>query len=238
MRTDRLNQDSIGREIASGRQVVVLLHGLARRPSSMAKLARALADAGYVPVNHGYPSRKHTIEELVDSYLKPLLDTLQAAGASRIHFVTHSLGGILLRQYVRRHGAALVGRAVLIAPPNHGSEIADRLRPLGLFRRFYGPAGQQLGTTSDQLPGQLPDADFDVGVIAGTRNWNPIFKRWLPGPSDGTVSVESTRLGNSTGFIAIPATHLLIIRHPQAIALTLHFLANGSFDPAGNSRES
>ncbi len=153
----------------------------------------------------------------------------------RIHFVTHSLGGILVRQYAEQYGEALIGRVVMLAPPNQGSEVADRFQSWWPYRRFFGPAGQELGTDPEQVPAQLPPADFEVGVIAGTQTWNPWFSRWLEGKDDGTVSVERTRVEGLTDFATVRATHSLILYDDEAVELALRFLETGSFGDAGTS---
>ena len=229
---ESLTFDGAAEETAEGREIVVLLHGLARTPRSLWKMERRLQEAGYLTLNRGYPSRRHSVEELVEEFLAPLVDEVLAKREpGRIHFVTHSLGGILVRAYAAEHGADAIGRVVMLAPPNHGSPLSDRLRGLGLYRRFFGPVGRELGTGEEEVPARLPGPDFGVGVIAGTRSWwNPLAWVWISEASDGTVTVESTRLDEMADFREVAAGHSLIMRKNEVIALTRRFLEDGTFD--------
>jgi pimeloyl-ACP methyl ester carboxylesterase len=219
---------------------VILLHGIACRPFFMRPIAVKIAAAGYVAHNIGYPSRTAPIACLADDAIGAAIGDCERAGAKAIHFVTHSMGGILLRSYLARHGApSAAGRAVMLAPPNHGSEVADALRPRWLYRKFFGAPGQELGTTPSDTPnrlGPLP-AGLEVGIIAGSRSCNFLFSTlWLPGPDDGTVSVASTHLEGMKDHCVIPTTHTFMSRNRTVIAQTLHFLRCGFFEKAPKQR--
>ncbi len=224
--------DGAADNAAESREVVVLLHGLARSSSSMRKMERELQDAGFMTVNRGYPSRKKSVEELTEDFVKPLVDEiLEKQNPDRIHFVTHSLGGILVRYYAAEYGTARIGRVVMLAPPNHGSELPDRLKGLAPYRWYFGDAGQELGTGEDDVPARLPPAQFEVGVLAGTRSWwNPLAWFWLSGDSDGTVTVESTRLEGMSDFRKVSSGHTFIMRRSEVIESTKQFLKKGRFD--------
>jgi triacylglycerol lipase len=157
---------------------------------------------------------------------------LRGDGAAKIDFVTHSLGGILVRSYLARHTIPLLGRVVMLAPPNQGSEIVDRLGSFFLFKWINGPAGNELGTDKNSTPNKLGAANFPLGIIAGDRSINWINSLLIPGRDDGKVSVERTRLAGMSDFIVIHATHPLIMCHPEAIRQTLQFLRTGNFDHA------
>jgi triacylglycerol lipase len=209
---------------------VILLHGLCRTSRSMAKLDRALTQAGYTVWNVNYPSRTAPIEVLADDAIGKAIAVCRENGASKIDFVTHSLGGILVRSYLARHRIPELGRVVMLAPPNEGSEIVDKLGGLSLFNWINGPAGNELGTGKDSIPNQIGPAYFPVGVIAGDRsiNWiNSLF--FLPGQDDGKVTVARAKLAGMSDFRVLHATHSFIMYNPEAIRLTIQFLQTGTF---------
>lgn len=207
---------------------VVLLHGLGRSTLSMAHLALTLRRAGYRVLNLGYPSTRQPIEQL-STVVGRALAECHAAAAGQVHFVTHSLGGILLRHYFQHHPVSHQGRVVMLGPPNQGSEVVDRLGRHGWFQWFTGPAGQQLGTGADGLPGQLGTPPLEIGVIAGRRSSDPWFSHCFPGENDGKVSVERARLAGMADFLVVDAGHTLIANAPEVHRQVLAFLREGRF---------
>lgn len=208
---------------------VVLLHGLGRTAWSMKRLEWALTKEGYRVVNVSYPSTRFPIQELARHYLTALLRERTPDRQVKIHFVTHSLGGIVLRQFLRDQPLPNLGRVVMLAPPNHGSELADHLKHNPLFRFFLGPSGQQLGTGPDSVPRQLGPAHFELGVIAGDRSLNPLFSAWLPKPNDGKVSVQSAKLEPMQDFLVVHHTHTWMVWNKEVIGAVIRFLERGQF---------
>jgi triacylglycerol esterase/lipase EstA (alpha/beta hydrolase family) len=208
---------------------VVLLHGLARTNSSMKPLVKPLEANGYQVVNVDYPSRKYQVEKLAPMAVEQL-GVSQCSNANTIHFVTHSLGGILVRYQAEKVGIEKIGRVVMIAPPNQGSEVVDHLRDVPGFSVLNGPAGLQLGTDESSIPRQLGAVQFTLGVVAGTDTINPILSQYLPNPDDGKVSLESTKVDGMDDFIVFPHTHTFIMRSDDVIDQVLFFLQHGRFN--------
>lgn len=206
---------------------VILLHGLARSENSMSELAEKLADANFVVVNRGYPSRDATIETLAD-------ETIPAAVAEcpperNVSFVTHSMGGILVRQYLSVYELPRLRRVVMLGPPNQGSEVVDKLAKVPGFHFINGEAGMQLGTGELSVPGQLGAAHYDVGIIAGTRSINWILSSLIPGKDDGKVAIERTKLEGMNDHITMPVTHPMMMNNNRVIEQVIYYLQHGQF---------
>ncbi|OIO72479.1 MAG: alpha/beta hydrolase [Zetaproteobacteria bacterium CG_4_9_14_3_um_filter_49_83] len=211
-------------------ECVVLLHGLARTADSMRTLDKRLSDQGYTVVNVNYPSRKHPIEALAEIAVGQGIAACEKQSASKIHFVTHSLGGILVRFYLTMHQRDDIGRVVMLGPPNQGSEVADKLKHAPGYELINGPAGMQLGTASNDIPKLLGLVDFQLGVIAGTQSINLLLSTMLPGKNDGKVSVESAKVKGMQDFISLPVTHPFIMKNAAVIEQTIYFLKHGCFN--------
>lgn len=206
---------------------VILLHGLARSERSMQKLAKALVKQGYRVQNVSYESTRNNIAKLAEQAIAPALAACGEEGA--VHFVTHSLGGILVRQYLRNHQIDNLGRVVMLGPPNKGSEVIDKLSDFPGFYFFHGDAGLELGTGATSVPNRLGAADFDLGIIAGTRSVNLFLSSMIPGVDDGKVSVENTRLEGMRDHLEMEVTHTFMMRNDEVIDQVIHYLQTGKF---------
>ena len=203
------------------RETVVLLHGLGRSPLSMLALAVAARRRGYRVVNWHYRSTLRSTAEHAEAFARNVAPRL--ARASRVHFITHSLGGIVVRQFLSDHRLPNLGRVVMLAPPNGGSEVADRVS------RWIRPA-RELGTDPASTPNALPPATFELGVIAGSRSHIPLFSRWMKNvPNDGVVAVERTRLQGMRDFLIMHRTHTFLPWSRDVIAQTFRFVEHGRF---------
>ncbi len=206
----------------------ILLHGLARSNGSMSALENALEKVGYQVENVDYDSRQHTIEFLSNAAITP---ALKKCGASQpVHFVTHSLGGILLRQYLSQTAIPNLGHTVMLGPPNQGSEVIDKLKNVPGFTFLNGKAGLQLGTANTSIPNSLGPVDFSVGIIAGNRSVNLILSRLIPGKDDGKVAVERTKIEGMDDHLTLPVTHTFMMKNKTVIQQVLNYLENGKFE--------
>lgn len=208
---------------------VVLLHGLARTWRSMEPLAEHLRAAGFTVHNIDYPSRDQSADELVALIADELVECCSQGGGP-LHFVTHSLGGILVRAYLSRYRPPNLGRVVLLAPPNQGSELVDALGENLVFQSILGPTATDLGTDAASFPNRIPTPDYELGIIAGRRSVNPIGSAIIPGPDDGAVSIESAKLQGATDFIVVDATHTFIMSSAAVAEQVVRFLRTGAFD--------
>lgn len=211
------------------RETVILLHGFGRSVGSMRPMERALVAQGYATRNVGYPWRSTPIGELAN-HLAGEVGRCCTSEAS-VHFVTHSMGGILVRAFLDEHRPENLGRVVMLAPPNAGTEWVDTLASTPLLK-LAGPAASSLGTDAESAPLRLGPVDFELGVLAGNKSWNVVGSWLIPGEDDGTVAVDKARIDGMTDFRIVDANHTTIVRTPEIIAETIHFLENGSFRPA------
>lgn len=208
---------------------VVLLHGLARTNKSMERMAAAFSSAGYVVANLDYPSRTMAVGPLSESVVGSALADPRLKQCSKIHFVTHSLGGILVRSYFARHANPRLGRVVMLGPPNRGSEVVDHLKSWQLFQSINGPAGSELGTDPTSVPNTLGPVRFELGVIAGDRTINWINSLMIKGPDDGKVSIERTKVEGMKEHLVVHVSHPFLMKDREVIDATVRFIQHGSF---------
>lgn len=210
---------------------VVLLHGLSRTADSMSKLQNALESSGYHVANIDYPSRNHELEFLAVLAVENGLNKCREKGdVDKVHFVTHSLGGILVRYYLASNDIHNLGRVVMLAPPNQGSHAADAMRGIPGFFWISGPSARQLGKGPESIPLRLGKADFELGIIAGNRTIDPLTSAVLENPDDGRVTVEDTKLEGMQDFRVVGVSHAFIMKNREVIDLVTTFLENGNFD--------
>jgi pimeloyl-ACP methyl ester carboxylesterase len=214
------------------RDHLVLLHGLGRSAGSMRVLENRFEELGYRVTNVDYPGRFHGIPDLAEK-IAGTLDPLCADQSAKVHFITHSMGGILLRYHMKHRGCPAFGRAVMLAPPNQGTELVDLLGEGELFRWATGPAAQELGTGSGSVLGELGPVDFELGVIAGNAPI-PVSSALIPGEDDGIVSVESTRVEGMKDHLVVPSTHSFLMNSETVIEQARHFIETGAFRPGSD----
>ena len=219
-------------ERRSPSETVVLLHGLSRTPRSMSRLERALSAEGYGVLNLAYPANSQPIEMLPE-YLDGRIGWYCREPGQKVHFVTHSMGGIVARYYLDTRPSRNLGRVVMLSPPNGGAELIDFARKIPLVRTHIGPLRGRVGTGSSDLPAQLGPVRYELGIIAGNPSFNPVFSLLIPGTDDGVVSVERTKVSGMKDFLVVPHSHTFIMRSREVIRQTVTFLREGAFDHGG-----
>jgi|TARA_B100000446_G_scaffold138032_1_gene130517 pimeloyl-ACP methyl ester carboxylesterase len=194
----------------------------------MAILVSRLENAGFRVVNFGYPSRSEPIEALVER-LDSEVGQCCNSEAETVHFVTHSMGGVLVRSYLSQRPEAHQGRVVMLSPPSQGSEIIDAFSDSDLLQSILGPAALLLGTDSAGIANQLEPVRFSLGVITGSRSLDPVGSWLIPGPDDGKVSVDRAAVEGAVDFMVLPATHTFIMNRSDVAEQVVHFLRHGRF---------
>ncbi len=208
---------------------VIVLHGMGRTKLSMSRLSNHLVRQGYNVINFGYSSTRQSVAESARQ-LATALQKEPAIGSGKVHFVTHSLGGIIVRACLKEYRPENLGRVVMISPPNRGSEVADKLRNNVFYKWATGPAGQELGTQQTSTPNRLGPVDFPVGVITGSRSYNPLFSAWLGEPNDGKVSISRSRVEGMADFLIVARSHTYIMQSRSVMAQVTRFLSSGEFE--------
>ena len=214
----------------SAAHCVVLLHGLAQVTSTMSKLETRLEKSGYEVAYIRYSWRTNSPEVLAENVVGTGIRKCRAGGSERIDFVTHSFGGILVRLYLENHTLEELGRVVMLAPPNQGSRLVDYLDYLPGFG-LLGPSVQSLSTGEDGIIRDLKPVSYELGVIAGSKNINPLSWLLLDGPNDSMVTIESTRVDGMDEHLVLPVIHNIMMRNDAVIDHTIHYLKTGSFMP-------
>lgn len=208
-------------------EIVILLHGIGRTKRSMNHLEKFIRNAGYDTYNIGYPSRKKSISNLSQDLIRAINPIISTPDVT-VHFVTHSMGGLVTQEILSQHQIKQLGKIVLIGTPIHGSEIADILQKNLLYRWYYGPAGLELTTRALK---NKPREHFptEVGVIAGNLSLSPIAHFFMPKLHDGRVSVASTQFTQMKDHIVLPVAHTFMMSNPKVMAQVVYFLKWGKF---------
>ncbi len=209
-------------------ETVILLHGLARTSRSMGTIRKCLEGVDFTVINIGYPWQRMNIEAIAKDYLAPAVKGALSY-SQKIHFVTHSMGGIILRHYLEHAAIDKLGRAVMLAPPNGGSELIDILKAREITQNILGPAACQLSTDSTSLVNNLGKTKVPTGVIIGSWSWNPFFSLFIPGLNDGKVSVESSKLPGMQEHLVAATSHSFIMYRRTIHKQVISFLRYGRF---------
>jgi pimeloyl-ACP methyl ester carboxylesterase len=211
-------------------KAVIVIHGIIRSSKSFSRMRSRLEEAGYQVIGFDYPSTRVDIPASA-AYLHQCIESLE--GIEEIDFVVHSMGGLLVRAYLKEHRDPRIRRMVMLGVPNLGAHMADKVRGIWLYRAIFGPAGQQLVSDPEGLIAGLPTPDFEFGIIAGSGGTEAGYNLIIPGDDDGTVAVESTRLPGATDFIRVRGLHSFLMFQDDCIDYTLRFLKEGHFREEG-----
>jgi triacylglycerol lipase len=210
-------------------QCVVLIHGLWRSGSAMSVIARHLEHYGYYVSVVDYPSTQKTIPELSAEYLEPAVADCKEQGAKTIHMVSHSMGGILVRQYLQTHTLPPGGKVVMLSPPNQGSKLSEFFYGNWFYEAIVGPAGVSLTKQGGGIISGLEPVSVPVGIIAAYRAWSLWPQSWLPQPNDGTVAVASMMLPEMTDFVLVNSGHAMMRHSDKTHAYIRQFIERGAF---------
>jgi pimeloyl-ACP methyl ester carboxylesterase len=209
---------------STGREAVVLLHGLWMPRNVMALLGRRLAAALPARQIHlfGYPSMRADLSQNIET----LAGFIEGLGADTVHLVGHSLGGVLILNMLNRHVPAQPGRVVCLGSPLRGSATGSRLQNLRGARILVGDSLEQA------LEQPLPDwqGQREVGVIAGSRGvgLGRLLRR-MDEPNDGTVAVSETRLPGISDHLEMDVSHTGLVLSRDVATQTDFFLSHGHF---------
>ena len=212
--------------VTSEREMVVVLHGLGRNPGSMWLLGSRIENAGFDVTRIGYDSLNEPPEQILAEVSRKI-DACCAASEWPVHFVGHSLGGLIIRAYLAQHKVRSLGRVVLIAAPNAGTPLVDTYRD-AWWMGLAGPTAKRLGSGADSFPRSLPAPDYPVGVIAGVSEI-PVLKDVIPGDDDGLVPLASASLAGMTDFVIVKSSHSLLRYSWEVARQTIAFLRCGGF---------
>ena len=216
----------------SNEEIVVLIHGLRGTTSDMQQIADYLEEHNFETLNFTYPSKDHEIQNLSKKYLKPAIENLLKSDPAKIHFVTHSMGGIMLRSYLDQFQTevdSVLGKVVMIAPPNQGSEVTEYFKETILYQKRYGISGQQLGFDLEKQVGIPDSVSYIPGIIAGTDTQFPYFSWFIPGEDDGKISVARTKLKGMGDFKKMNYPHDTIMKQKAVAEQVYFYLKSGKF---------
>lgn len=212
---------------APEKATVILLHGLGRSSTSMWIFALRLKRAGFQVQLVGYDSINQDPDEILEEITTQVHDCCANVNG-RLHFVGHSLGGLMVRAYLQNNDVTNLGRVVLLGTPNQGTVAADHFRDTWLLKKL-GPTAERLGTGENSFPRTLKDPFYPVGIIAGEFE-SDLIDNVIPGKDDGLVPVEATKLEGMTDFIVLQTSHARMRYDAEVARQTIEFLINGQFD--------
>lgn len=222
----------------SGDDYVILLHGIAGFSHSMKPLAKELHRQGYTVINVNYPSTLYDIPAISETFFDSVITSRCIDPERKIHFVTHSMGSIVTRYYLKNHRDEInLGRVVMLAPPNSGSEIVDTFKTNIVAKSVFGPALKQLSTKSNSFVNTLGPVDYEVGILMGNKAYYLPGSLILPGKDDGIVAIQSAPIEGMKDFEIISDNHTNIMTNKRVIREVVCFLREGNFRLCGKTEK-
>lgn len=209
-------------------ETIILVHGLWMTGIEMAVLKHRLeAEHGFNCVLFTY----HSVTGEIQNHVDRLRELAREQHCDRLHFVGHSLGGVVTYKVLESTPDLIEGRAVLLGSPLQGSAAVDAMSRWTLGRVAVGDA-----VCKELTSGGLRhwDGRRDIGVIAGSvqMGFGRLFSEKLMDNSDGTVMIEETRLDGAADHIVLPVTHTSMVFSPLVTTQVVNFLRDGKFDHA------
>lgn len=203
-----------GSNVLNG-ECIIFIHGLGRSSRSFRKMQKYFKNLGYAIVNVDYSSMGHNIEEISELIVKPQLINASIAAFKRVHFVTHSMGGIILRVILGKYIQEFknLGNVVQLAPPNQGSKRADRAG--WIAKMVYSEVLKDLETGPRGICHKLPPVNFYLGVIASNI--------------DGKVKPEEAWIDGMTDSFMVRRFHTFIMKAPEVMEAIHNFITTGKF---------
>jgi len=208
-------------------ETVVLIHGIFDKPVVMKKIENNFRELGYRILNFEYASTRWPMDTVVLKLSKEIAAI--EPQAEKIHFVTHSLGSLVVRAYLAQTYSEKFGNLVMVAPPNQGSVFAEHFDNLKTFEWLCGPAGQHLGKDDDDYWKKFPEPNIHFGVIAGGLGNEHGINPLIPGDDDGVVAVEETKLDGMADFIIVRGIHTPLLWKKEVVQQILYFIDSGCF---------
>ncbi len=215
--------------------LVILIHGFNRSEKDMYPLQVHLRQFGYAVETVNLPTRFRSLEHCVEVFagkfselVSAWAETSREVGGGRIHLVGHSMGGLIIRQFLATHPVGQLGRCVMIGTPNAGSRLADLARLLFPPSLAIFPPLKCLVTDRPEFRPPHNSPPPELGIMAGSCSnlWLGFF---LAKPNDGRVEVGATKLPEMQDFLVLDLHHLEIHHKPAVAELVHHFLQHGKF---------
>lgn len=231
-----LTPEKVSKVKNNGNDYVIMLHGLWNSSSRMEDFEEYFLKKNYQVFNLDYPSTEFQIEKLDTKYLKPIIESVPLHTGQKIHFITHSMGGLLLRHYLTHNELPQLGRVVMISPPNHGSEWADILDNHPVIKSMVGPAANELKTRNNTFLNKLGAVDYHLGIIAGDKSYTDMTEEFLPGADDGMVPVSRMKVRGMKDFIILHDHHRGLTWNPDAMKQAEMFIKTGRFIHSENMK--